>query len=451
MSWRINIMGGSLPAPASGILGSYVSAPPQVFDAATRAYITPSQSTALHGILGKYIFGSEQFYDYQTKTQLSSSTIHQGPSGKLANYYAIPQQSIDTTGYGGSQDYSAPIIGTTGVKFDYYISTTGNDSNPGTLSQPWALTSLKLPTYSGNGPFAYSANQTKMVGKRVGVIAGTYNVMTIFGIASYPGTQVMPPLVFVPGGTATNQTYLASCDASGNYAPVGNASGNWAILNMQGTAANNAAGQSAFGSYGPQSGYMTIDGMEVTNGYYHLISAGYATGGYSYITTRVSGVVIQNNYCHGVTNQIGGENATCITMYTCHGAIIQNNYVTDITDNSNRATSIEFWNSDNCIIQYNTMIGSASQAGGFFIKNQGLYQNTVRYNYINMSASGTGANSGGICADLNGTSANTTSFYNNIVVSNVPVFDNAIPGIDGFPNTVESQLWYNNTLSLIHI
>jgi hypothetical protein len=320
------------------------------------------------------------------------------------------------------------------VTFDYYISTTGSDSNPGTVAAPWALTSL----------LSSSPNQSKMAGKRIGVIAGTYSVMKLLGIASYPGNEVMPPLLFVPGGTSANQTVIASCNSSGVYAPVGNASGQWAIINGQGTASNNSGGQTLFGSFGSQSAYVTIDGFEVTGAYYHAIAAGNNIGG-TFDGGRVAGVVIQNNYIHGVTNQIAQENPTGITLYTCTGALVHNNYIANITDNYSRATCIETWNTDNSVIQYNTNIGSSSQPGGIFIKNQGNYQNTVRYNHVDLTAAGTQSQGvGGLNADLWGSSSNTTSWYGNVVIAYNPVFSNII-GVAAFPNTAENQLWYNNT------
>src|SRR5579862_9370530 len=57
------------------------------------------------------------------------------------------------------------------ASFDYYISPSGSDSNPGTQSQPWAITSLR----SG------SPNRSKMAGHRVGVLPGTYNVIAAVG------------------------------------------------------------------------------------------------------------------------------------------------------------------------------------------------------------------------------------------------------------------------------
>src|SRR5215467_6049409 len=51
----------------------------------------------------------------------------------------------------------------TAAPFDYFISTAGSSSNPGTLAQPWDIGSLgtKASIYAG---------------KRVGLIAGTYDV-----------------------------------------------------------------------------------------------------------------------------------------------------------------------------------------------------------------------------------------------------------------------------------
>ena len=53
--------------------------------------------------------------------------------------------------------------------FDYYISTSGKDSNSGTLASPWALTS-----FEDTNP-----NNRLMAGKRIGLIAGNYSTAGI--------------------------------------------------------------------------------------------------------------------------------------------------------------------------------------------------------------------------------------------------------------------------------
>src|ERR1700758_1600452 len=60
--------------------------------------------------------------------------------------------------------------------FDFYISPTGFDSNPGTFEQPWAITAL-------------NTHRSAYAGKRVGLLDGTYNVVTV-GVTDTSGSQV---------------------------------------------------------------------------------------------------------------------------------------------------------------------------------------------------------------------------------------------------------------------
>lgn len=72
----------------------------------------------------------------------------------------------------------------TQAKFDFYISTTGSDSNTGSLSSPWAITSLSLVDVAG---YAYNSSAQNCInclataGKRVGFLPGsTYYLTTAF-------------------------------------------------------------------------------------------------------------------------------------------------------------------------------------------------------------------------------------------------------------------------------
>ena len=124
---------------------------------------------------------------------------------------------------------------------DVFISTTGNDSNPGTLAAPWAITSL-VPT---------SANQSKMAGKKVGLIAGTY---TTAGLPQQSGSFAYSILT-VPDGTGpTTPTHLMSCDANGHYAPR-----KAIILGPGGTCPNGILGN----NQSDTSKYITIDGIVI--------------------------------------------------------------------------------------------------------------------------------------------------------------------------------------------
>ena len=132
----------------------------------------------------------------------------------------------------------------TTTTFDYYISTTGNDSNPGTLTAPWAFTS-----------FNYSnANNAKMAGKRVGLIAGTYDPATL----TAQSTGYTWCMMNVPAGTSSASTYIASCNTSGVYTP------RVAIIEPSRVPSNPILGGNGSQSTAGIASYITIDGLTIS-------------------------------------------------------------------------------------------------------------------------------------------------------------------------------------------
>lgn len=132
------------------------------------------------------------------------------------------------------------------ASFDYYISTTGSDSNAGTLAAPWAITTLMYD----------SANWTKIngTGVSIGLLPGTYN------ISAYMANDPAHGALVVPGGaSASAVNYIASCNSSGVYergtvtldafatqvsdpaATITGASGSSATLNLSTSATGTAA------------------------------------------------------------------------------------------------------------------------------------------------------------------------------------------------------------------
>ena len=130
----------------------------------------------------------------------------------------------------------------TAAPFDYYISTTGSDGNPGTLAQPWAITSLQ----------AANGNNSRMRGKRIGLLPGTYNIVNL----PQPG-DYQHPILRPPPGSATATTYLASSDASGNYLA------RTATIQWGGSGSSPALGPNC-----DDPGYLVIDGLIVDAGGY---------------------------------------------------------------------------------------------------------------------------------------------------------------------------------------
>src|SRR5579872_1515131 len=74
--------------------------------------------------------------------------------------------------------------------FDYYISTTGSDSNPGTLASPWAITAI-------------NTKQSTYAGKRVGLLPGTYPVSHLMGT-----NENVAALTLAGGSGSSSQTYI---------------------------------------------------------------------------------------------------------------------------------------------------------------------------------------------------------------------------------------------------
>jgi len=303
--------------------------------------------------------------------------------------------------------------------FNYYIGPSGSDSNPGTQASPWALTAI-------------NTKQSTYAGKSVGVLPGTYNCLSLVG-GSYTG-DFSTPAFFIAGGTATSQTVIQSTVALG------------AILDGGANATNNPNGQPLIGNVGTGCQYITLDGFEIKNCFNRAVSFGVTTEAFGTQPTQLaSGLLVQNNYVHTITNTLPAANTTAITVYSSNGAIVQNNYVTDIQDTTVRGDAIEIWTSINSIVQYNTVIAQGvGMYAGIVNKNQWNWNNTIRFNYIDLTLAGTGANQGGIVMDSNGAGSTVDIANNNIVIADYPVGSYLIV-TGAFPASVNQQRWFNNT------
>ena len=112
-------------------------------------------------------------------------------------------------GFGRGRGIPAPAA----AAFDYYISPTGSASNAGTLASPWDISVFAM-TPNANTAAYY---QGLMAGKRIGALPGTYPIYAYWNQqhnTGYAGTCLT-----IPSGPAGTPTYVASCDANGNYSP----------------------------------------------------------------------------------------------------------------------------------------------------------------------------------------------------------------------------------------
>jgi len=219
-----------------------------------------------------------------------------------------------------------PIIGTRRASaqstgpFDYFISPTGDDSNPGTLASPWSITALK------NNQSQYGG-----LGKKIGIIGDIAGTQTPIKYGTRGGVQTTlysvlnsqtnQPVLPCDGGTTSAPTYIASCNSSGAYTR------GWAIID----ASNPSNGAHAtldaailMGQNGnsttqvPHPDNIVYDGLTIRNFSYCGISQE-GTGG-----PRMVNVTIKNCELYGVTTAVSTNNPGCIRFDNTSGAQVLN-------------------------------------------------------------------------------------------------------------------------------
>jgi hypothetical protein len=296
---------------------------------------------------------------------------------------------------------------TTSSTFDYYISPSGSDSNAGTQASPWAITSI-------------NTKQSTYAGKRVGLLSGTYSLSGLYNAGDYS----IPALSIAPG-TASNPTVIAAVTPR------------QAILDGGGSATN-SQGCGMIGSTS-SGGYITIDGLTITNGYGPGIYFQY-TNSLSDSTPRIPGCVIQNCEVYNINSAgaPGGTNHAGIMVFNMNGMLVHNCYIHDIfgeTSTNDHCSCIEMWVSANCTVEYCTLLNSFAGVHG---KNSGNRNLTVRYCYIDLTAYPNPLT----CAfdyDDNTYVGAVSAFYNNVAKANAPF------ARDLFTSTVGTTTFYNNT------
>jgi hypothetical protein len=312
----------------------------------------------------------------------------------------------------------------TSVSFDYYISTGGNDGNPGTLASPWAITSLQHS----------NANNAKMAGKRVGIMQGTYGVY-----AQWQGSSYNSPALHIPSGTSGAPTYVASCDTSGNYligaaqitaSPSGQPGG--------GLPGSSSSSGSIIGQvYSAANGNITLDGLRVSDSNGMALSIWAVNG-------SPTGIRLQNcEFYSGSGSE--GNNPGAVFLWSVSGAVITNCKIHDWqisgSGNHNCAGIFSFGCTGN-VYTYNSIYNCNSC---IYDKDSSNGGHTYAYNYLECNGSNPQnciTNSGG------GQVGQVRTVHHNIFV--VPGGSTGVMlGInDSGPNTYtpyESLVFYSNT------
>jgi hypothetical protein len=305
---------------------------------------------------------------------------------------------------------------------DYYISPTGSDSNPGTQSSPWAITSLHDT----------NANNSKMAGKKVGMIAGTYSTSSMQS-GSSPG-DYQHPVLNLPQGTSGSPTVVQSVSGPGTVI----------LDNSSSTTSNPLIGQNP-----NLAGYWTIDGLTIkgnnSTAQAFLVSGRYNTFSYSSSSAAAAhGITVQN--CEIYNLNITGPNGSNyggMMMQGTNGAVIKNNYIHNVYKPAD-ATHCHCYEEYGCLgsqIHYNTF---ANSSGGMDLK-AGVSGADIAYNYFYNCTGSSGA-VGAICGadgaegNPNGPGTANVAHHN--------IFDSCSGTHACDVNNISAQnlYYYNNTI-----
>jgi hypothetical protein len=316
----------------------------------------------------------------------------------------------------------APPLVTVGgaATFDHYISTSGSDSNAGTAAAPWAMTSLQDT----------NSNNALMAGKRIGFIAGTYNVASMTSGSSPSDYQ--HPIFHIPSGSSGSPTYVGSSDASGHESPRS------AVFVSSSSAGVNAV----FGQNPNAGGYWTLSGVVINGNSYpnSLVYASYPTspGDLYHGAGTGPGITIENCEIYGIAATSVGANEACIFLQGALNAVVRNNKLHDVTKPSqpDHAHGYEEYGSTGTQFIYNTVYNCTS---GVETK-AGCSGTNVAYNYIFNCL--TNALEGFDGAEGNPNNPNTAyAIHHNVFDSNAGCHD-----ADVNNTTAQAINWYSNTV-----
>jgi hypothetical protein len=295
--------------------------------------------------------------------------------------------------------------------FDFYISPTGNDSNAGTVSSPWAITSLMAASQTSRNV----ANFNAIAGKRLGLLPGIYNVASYIQPDSHTGA------LQIPGGTASASTYIGSSDSSGNYsartATITALNGS-VFGGRPGYTYNGPILANTGGSY--NSGYFTLDGLVISGFSYKGVRIGGNSSGDG--PANVQRVIVQNCQFTGGGHNSGDatDNSSALWLDYTIGAVVQNNYFLNNigfnAGNADHLAAIICWGCQGSQIGFNSMVN----AGYIWGKENANQGNNVFNNYVDCSMYTAQSSANGI-QDFTGANTSgltqTTNIHHNILLS----------------------------------
>lgn len=233
--------------------------------------------------------------------------------------------------------------------FDYYIGPSGSDSNPGTQGSPWAITAI-------------NTKQATYVGKRVGLLDGTYDIST-FGSGVAEDNRALEVL----GGSAGSPTVIQS-------------------VNQLGAVLHNGVGASrnAYPAIGENlgNGYIELRGLKIVGGSRAGAMFYYELDNYK------PGIVIENCEITDLVHAADVNNADLIWLSACDAPRVSNCKLYECqninTSNPNGA-GIKLYNCRDAVLEYLTVYNCNA---GLYPKAEHTSGTQIRYCHIYDCADG---------------------------------------------------------------
>jgi len=321
---------------------------------------------------------------------------------------------------------------TTGSTFDYYISTSGSDSNPGTLASPWAITGI-------------NTHQSTYAGKRLGILPGTYDVSVMMA-----NCNIEEAILQINGGpNSSTPTYIGTSNSTGQY------QAGTATLDCFGSVGQYGGGNNVFpypigqtdggGNAGPQPpnlGNWILDGLNISGFSRWGVTLADSGGGPAQIqNVQLLNLTLHDSLCT-TTNTHPGP----IMLYRVNNVLVSNCW---LYNNKNTAADANHYAgilifgisgpSTGVIIEKCTFQNSSCIYGAE--DNSAVDNTIIRQCYFDMTLAGTNFNQPYAIQGFGKAQSGLTgcSFYNNIVKGgNLYDMGGTVPSSNGIAV-------YNNT------
>jgi hypothetical protein len=248
--------------------------------------------------------------------------------------------------------------------FDFYISPTGSDSNPGTLASPWSITAI-------------NTQWNAYAGKAVGILPGTYNVYSLCQAGSFN-----QPALAVNGGTAASPTRIQATVPRAAILTAANPSGGGYP-----TVACGIIGQGQYAKQPPNLGNVVIDGLYLTRSYqygfaFYLAGPSGVSGGAG-TEGGATGLEVRNCEVFDIGGSVN-NNVAALYLQGYTGAWIHNNLLHNVQPaanggNPDDVAGIFSYYCYSNIYEYNTVYDCNN---AIFDKYYPNGNHTWRYNYL---------------------------------------------------------------------